>query len=48
MTNLESGGTHICQDLAALVHEHENASDWLDENQLADLKSYEGTTLCWE
>ena len=28
MTNLESDGTHISQDLAVLVHKQEDAADW--------------------
>ena len=37
MTNVESEGTHVFQDLAVLVHEQENALDWLDKIQFAAL-----------
>ena len=49
--DLESEGTHIPQDLAVSVHEEKkpigrvDALDWLNKNQLADLKSYDRATL---
>ena len=45
MTNLESEDSHVSSELVVLIREQEKATDWLDRNQLADLKSNDRPTF---